>query len=317
VLRLLLFLQLLPLFLYGQNENGTALERSFRIAYENDLFNVAIDTPTDYYYTGGTFIEFKLPALRRNPVSKILLTLPQGRDESFGISYNNLAFTPTSIESDSILKNDRPFAGTLYLGLNRISCDSAKKMRLTSRLDLGVIGPAALAYETQKFIHARTNNLEPRGWQFQIVNDAYVNYALRLEKGLAAKNNIVELIGYASANAGTIYTNAGAGLKFRAGKMNPYFSTPVYCGKFQFWLYASAEGKVIGRDATLQGGLFNAESVYFIAPEDVQRVVGTGSAGIVVSYRRVRAEFSNTFLTREFKGGLHHTWGRFAFELVF
>lgn len=317
LIRLLFLLQLFPVFLFSQGKDAISLERSFRIAYENDLFNVAIDTPTDYYYTGGTFIEFKLPLLRRNPVSKILLTLPQGHDESFGISYNNLAFTPTSIESDSILKNDRPFAGTLYLGLNRASCDSVKQMRLTSQLDLGIIGPAALGYQSQKFIHAHTNNLEPHGWQYQIENDVYVNYSLRFEKGLLSKE-YVELIGFSAVTAGSVYTNAAAGVGVRAGIMHNYFSAPVYStSRALLWLYARAEGRVVARDATLQGGLFNSGSVYFITPGNMNRGVCVASLGIAFAYRRMRGEFSNTWITPEFSGGMHHVWGRFGFQYMF
>lgn len=314
-MRLLILFVLLPFFVRAQSDTVPLL-RSFSIQYENDLLTASFETPTDYYYTGGTFVEFNLPCLSKNPVSKILLKLPNGHNESFGISLNNLGFTATSIESDSILYGDRPFSGTLYLGLDRVSCNSEKQLRLTSRLDLGVIGPAALSYETQKFIHAHTNNLEPRGWQFQIVNDVYANYSLKLEKGLFAKK-YVELLSFAFANAGTVYTNAGAGLKIRAGEMDSYFTAPGYSDRLQMWMYASAHGKVVGRDATLQGGLFNTGSVYLIGPSDIERAMVSASVGVVLAYRRLRVEYSNTFISQEFKTGRKHAWGHLGFALQF
>lgn len=315
--RFLLILFLLPFYVCAQERDSSQLVRSFAISYENDLLTLEYDTTTDYYYTGGTFIEFELPWLKKTPVSKVLFALPNGRDESFGISYNNLAFTPTSILSDSILIGDRPFSGTIYLGLNRVSCNIDKQMRLTSRLDLGAIGPVALAYETQKFIHAHTRNPEPHGWQYQIANDVYANYSLRLEKGLLLKNRFVELIGMGTVNAGTIYSNAVAGLKIRAGRMPHYFSADRFANQFQFWVYANGECKVIARDATLQGGLLNDGSVYFISSGDVKRAVFLFTGGAVVAYHNVRFEFFNTLLTPEFSGGKHHAWGHLGLQVLF
>ncbi|HTF03079.1 MAG TPA: lipid A deacylase LpxR family protein [Bacteroidia bacterium] len=316
--RLLILFQLLPVFISAQEKDTVPLLRSFGIAYENDLLVIAIkNNPTDYYYTGGSFIEFNLPCLIKNPLSKILVKLPHGRNESFGISASNLGFTPTSIQSDSILTGDRPFSGTLYLGFNRVSCNGEKQVRLTSRLDLGVIGPGAFGYETQKFIHAHTNNPEPHGWQFQVANDVYVNYSLKLEKGLLAKKHALDLTGYGIVNAGTVYTNAGLGLKIRAGRMNPYFTAPGYSNRLQVWVYASAESKVIARDATLQGGLFNTSSAYFIAPENMKRILFSGSAGIVFAFHRLRVEYYNTFISPEFVAGKAHAWGHLGMHYVF
>ncbi|MEO5642724.1 MAG: lipid A deacylase LpxR family protein [Bacteroidia bacterium] len=302
--------------LSAQETDTIPLLRSFGIAYENDLLTVPVYGRTDYYYTGGSFIEFNLPALRKNPVSKILLKLEQGRDESFGISINNLGFTPTSIKSDTLLSADRPFCGTLFLGLNRVSCNKNKQLRLSCELDLGVIGPLAFGYETQKFIHSHTNNPIPHGWQFQIANDLYLNYSLRLEKGLLIKN-IFEMIAYGNVNAGTIYDNAALGLKIRTGRMDPYFNAASYSKRLQFYLYAGAEAKVTGRDATLQGGLFNHASTYVIANENINRAILLETAGVVFAFKRIRIDYYNVFITPEFKGGRKHAWGHLGLTFAF
>jgi lipid A 3-O-deacylase len=314
--RLLFLCFLFPVALFGQDADTISLIRSFNIAYENDLLTVPINGRTDYYYTGGSFIGFNLPVLRKNPVSKILMKLPHGHDESFGITLSNLGFTSTSIRSDSILFGDRPFCATLFLGLNRVSCNSEKKMRLSSEVDLGVIGPLAFGYETQKFIHAHTNNPEPHGWQFQIGNDVYANYLLRFEKGLFTRRAF-EFMGYGFANAGTVYTNTGIGLMFRAGLMDAYFSSRGPSDHFHFWFYASGESKLVGYDATLQGGLFNRTSAYVIAPGEMERAVFSGTAGIVLAYKKLRFEWFNTFLTPEFKNGKKHGWGHLGVTLFF
>ena len=312
-----LLIFLFPVFLSAQQADTIPLLRSVKIAYENDLLTIPINGRTDYYYTGGTFVGINLPCLEKNPISKVLLKLPQGHNESLGISVGNLGFTPTSIKSDSILFGDRPFSGTLYLGFNRVSCNSVKQIRLASELYLGVIGPAASGFETQKFIHTNTNNPIPRGWEFQIRNDVYVNYYLKLEKGLLAKKRVVDLIGYGFVNAGTIYNNAGLGLTICAGRMNHYFSGPGVSNRLQFWIYAKAEGKVIARDATLQGGFLNTNSVYIISPDNMKRSLLSESVGFVFAYKKVRIDYFNTFLSPEFKNGRKHAWGHLGIEYLF
>jgi lipid A 3-O-deacylase len=316
LIRLLLFLQLLPLLGFAQDDTSRVLLRSFGAAYQNDLLAATFDTTTDYYYTGGTFFELNLPCFEKNPVSKILVCLPQGRNESFGIGYAQVAFTPTNIEADSVLVGDRPFSGAIYVGFNRVTGNSSKRMRLTSRIDIGAIGPVAFAYETQKFIHAHTNNPEPRGWQFQIRNDLYLNYSVRLEKGLITRTAF-EVIGYASTNIGTIYMNATAGVKLRAGRMRSHFETPAYAKRFLMWGYANGEYKVVGRDATLQGGLINRNSTYFLTRDNVKPNVFLFTVGVVACYHKFRLEYFNTFLTPEFSAGKAHMWGHLGVQYIF
>jgi hypothetical protein len=300
----------LPFFVRAQND--TALLRSVKLSYENDLF-----THTDYYYTGGSFLDFNLPGLRKFPTAKILLKLPHGKDESFGIYAANLGYTPRSIKSDSILFGDRPFAATLYLGLNRISCNSEKQWQLKSNLDLGVIGPLAFGYESQKFIHAHTNNPEPHGWQFQVNNDVYVNYGLVVKKGLLKKKHFCDFIADAFVNAGTVFDNAGIGVTAMAGKFDPYFAKPSPRKYFQCYIFGRGEMKIIARDATLQGGLFNTSSAYLVAADDLERTVFLFEAGIKAAYKKIGFEFSNTAITPEFKNGWPHAWGHLGIEYYF
>ncbi len=311
-----LVMYLLPFVIRAQSIDSIPLVRSFSVAYQNDLLSATFDTTTDYYYTGGSFIDFNFRWLQKSPVSKILLHLPNGNDQSFGMGYGHVAFTPTSILSDSILVGDRPFAGALYTGVNRVSCNLDKRLKLTSRLDIGLIGPYSFAYETQKFIHANTRNPEPRGWQFQIENDLYVNYSVKIEKGLIS-NKFIELIGFGATSLGTIYTNASAGIKLRAGMMQNYFEAPGYSKRFLLWGYANGECKVIGRDATLQGGLFNKNSMYSIAQDNINRSVFLLTIGAVAGYHKWRLEYFNTFLTREFSNGKTHIWGHLGIQYFF
>lgn len=277
--------------------------RTLHITYDNDFF-----TATDYYYTQGIRIETDFPFLSRNPLSKTLLRLPHGRDEAFGISINQQCFTPTSIREDRILDTDRPFAGAIFLGLNRVSAAEEKKLRLASELDLGGAGPCSSCQQTQESIHTWLHNVYPHGWQFQVRNGPVINYSVKLEKGFFERR-FFDARGFGDFSAGTLYSNAGAGFTLRAGRMDPYFRPFSKTGGFRLWVFAGGDVHAIGYDATLEGAAFSKGNSYLIDPGNIERLVWGGGGGIVLSYRELRVEYAERFLSPEFRGGLKHAWG--------
>ncbi len=309
--KLFLSLFIFPLFLSAQDADTMQLVRSVTLNYDNDVF-----TQSDCYYTQGIFLNMNLPILRKNPISKILMRLPKGHRESFGISYNNTSYTPTSIKSDSVLVGDRPFAGTIYFGLNRVTCNSDKKIRLFTELDLGWIGPAAMGYQIQRDIHKWTNNPTPHGWDNQIRNDVIINYTIKLEKGLLTKK-IIDIVGYGIVNGGLMFNDAGLGMTTKIGIKNPYFDLPGFSKKFQCWIFGNAEDRIIARNGTLQGGFLDTKSVYIIIPEYMKRSVYSISAGIVFAYEKVHVNLSETFISPEFRNASSHQWGRIGVEVMF
>ncbi|MGZ4116727.1 MAG: lipid A-modifier LpxR family protein, partial [Bacteroidia bacterium] len=203
-----------------------------------------------------------------------------------------------------------------------ISIDKQKKQRLSTSLDLGVIGPNGGGEQEQKAIHKALNNIQPLGWQFQIANDYVINYDLLYEKGLLVKKHL-EIMGLAGFRAGTLYDDIGGGLLIRAGWMYSYFenlglmkhSQPHK--KFHCSLYARGEVRAVGYNATMQGGFFLRNSVYTIPDKDIERVLATTSAGIILSYKRVSIEYGKVYITPEFRNGLDHGWGHVVITTCF
>lgn len=78
-------------------------------------------------------------------------------------------FTPDDIQRRGLVENDRPYAGWLYFG----SAFHNKNARLldTFEIQLGVVGPAALAEKTQNFVHDLRGIDEARGWDNQLHNE--------------------------------------------------------------------------------------------------------------------------------------------------
>ena len=289
-------------------------DRLLSYTYANDLF-----FRTDYYFTQGMTLTLVHPALARLSVRHLLLSGPRGSTQHYGLRLRYDGFTPLRIQDPFIRLGDRPYAAYGYASFFRISNQPARHQRLTTALELGFIGPAAGGKELQTAIHRATGNAEPRGWDFQIRNAPIVGYHLAFEKQLAAASGHVELLGTTEASLSTLYTYASTGLRLRAGWLNPYFNSLGLTGQSSWQLYGQAtlEGRLIGYDATLQGGLFTSNDPYTLAAGAIRRTVLRSSGGLVLAHEKLSFEATATWTSPEFVGGRTHRWGLLGVTVAF
>jgi lipid A 3-O-deacylase len=294
---------------------GIKRENYFRYNYDNDFFSA-----TDRYYTQGVRLELILNSFVHNPLSKGMFRL-KGAANYYGIGFERDGFTPRSIRHDSVYYGERPYACVNFLSSFIISTDQEHQQSLFSQIDLGMIGPFTRGEEEQKYIHKVLNNIQPLGWEYQIANDAVVNYTLRYEKGFFMKKHI-EFIGMLGVRAGTLYDDISMGGTLRIGILNSYFSSPGLTKnsegkKFQCYVFFRENVKAVGYNATMQGGAFNKSSFYTLRVGEINRVVGTAYAGIVIAYKRVSLEYTKAYITPEFEKGLSHGWGHCNITVCF
>ncbi len=283
--------------------------RSFHYTYENDVF-----TSTDRYYTQGSFLELRHPVFQKSPFSRILIKINQYKSNSYGLKFRQDVYTPKTILNKTLDSTDRPYAGTMFFSQTLVSTGMYNK--LSTSLDIGVIGPAALGEEQQKFIHKHTRNDEPIGWENQIANSFLVNYNLLYEHGILLMPWI-EVIAQGGLKAGVLNTNGLLGVLTRIGKKRSYFGSTKR--KQQNWeLYGIVNGTAtyIYYNAALQG-VPMVKSVHVLQADKLERFVYKLNAGITFSVKRVSLTYSNTFITPEFKGGLAHGWGSCNLVMLF
>lgn len=288
-------------------------ETFLRVNFDNDIMDY-----TDRFYTNGIRIDVVAPVFQMNPVRKLMLPYRRQATNYYGLSIVQNMYTPSTTKLGGILYGDRPYAAYMYLGSFKITNDSARHFRQTSEIDAGIIGPNSYGEWVQRSFHnAVPTNNEPLGWQYQVQNDLVLNYTLSLEKGVVNGNNIDIVLG-ATGNAGTLYTNLSGGAMIRAGWLNPYFANlgvakkkvleNTGMRKFQFFLFLKGSGKLVGYDATLQGGVFNKSSIYTLPGSEISRVVFQASGGLALSYNGIRVDLEQFMLSPEFKSGLWHKW---------
>ena len=276
----------------------------FRFHYDNDFF-----TKTDQYYTQGITLDYVSPGVKHFFLSK-LLWKPYSSSPQYGVTVNLFGYTPTSIASDNILYGDRPFDANISLKTFLIQPDAIHKQQVSTALSIGVMGPWALGYEIQHGIHKWLKNPLPHGWQYQIKNDAIINYQLNYEKQLLSTGNNFLLNTTAEARLGTLNDRVSGGFNFMAGRFNKRF-LPIAGSKrkAEYYFYAQSRVNFIGYDASLQGGLFNRNSPYIISAADISRVTFQADAGVIVNFKKLYLSYTQSFLTKEFRTGKYHRWG--------
>lgn len=292
-------------------------ETLLRVNFDNDILDY-----TDRFFTNGIKIEIISPGFQMNPLRRLMLPYWGPGTNYYGLSLVQNMFTPSTTKTGGILFGDRPYAAYLYVGSFKITNDPAHRFRQTSELDVGIIGPNSYGEWVQRSFHnAVPTNNEPLGWEYQIKNDLVLNYSIGYEKGIISGKNFEFLLA-STGNVGTLYTNFGGGGQLRAGWFNPYFSNLGIAKKqvlqssglrkVQFFIFIKGSGKLVGYDATLQGGFFNKTSSYTLPSDKISRVVFQGSAGVAFSLNGIRLDAEQFILSPEFHDGWWHKWVHLA-----
>ncbi len=279
-------------------------EGYFRFSYENDFFSA-----TDKYYTQGIDAELALPRMDKLLITKLLIH-PHYNITIFGVGLQHNGFTPSSISSDEILSNDRPFAAILLAKSFVIATDTIHMQRFSTTLHLGIIGQAAGAKEMQEFIHDKLNNITPHGWQHQINNDFAVNYQVNYDKQLLRYKQLFSLTVGGGGSLGTINTNLNTNVSILFGYINnPYDGHKQHPTPWSFYGYISTGTKFVLYNASLQGGILDNRSPHTLATSEITPSIATIRYGVRLSYRSIHLEYFKALQTREFKQGKPHSYG--------
>jgi lipid A 3-O-deacylase len=306
-LRPLVLLAILSLNSHAQRDSAT-LEKNLSFRYDNDFF-----AATDRYYTQGVFLSCVHPVIARSPSSYLLARL-KDPDKAFDrITLEQEVYTPRSIRYNegNIYYGERPFTAFFLLSHTKQTTQLAKKISLRSQLDLGFMGPSALGEQEQKGIHKALNNIEPLGWENQLSDDIIVNYRVSLSK-VIVQSKFLQVMGDLTARAGSLFTDAGIGMRMRIGDAGvfPFYNSSPYKNKgVRIFFSPAVSARAVAYNATLQGGLFNRNNIYTLSSDELSRLIFQASASVAISYYKVCIGFSRSYISKEFANGLDHGWG--------
>jgi len=296
---------------------------TFGVYYENDLF-----AGTDRYYTSGAKLSWSSPDIseyRDSPYASPFLPLfdllPYINETSY---QKNLVFalgqsiyTPDNTESYALDRNDRPYAGWLYVGVGAVWKN--ERVRNSLILDIGVVGSYSYAQEAQRYVHDARGFDHPNGWDHQLHNELGVMLAYERTwrfPHMARRSGFDwELLPHAGAVAGNVKTHANLGGEFRFGLNLPddygtgvigpasSTSTPVdgLFGASRSWFplgayfFARADGRAVGRNVFVDGNTFgDSHSVGH------RLFVADLSAGIAMNYKNTKIAYAFVYRSKEF-----------------
>ncbi len=199
------------------------------IESENDLYGDG----EDRWYTNGARLVWTWRArdsrtLLPNRASDALLRLTLGVDRSrltaaahhrHLIALGQNMYTPHTIKRTAPIPGDRPYAGWLYVEAASTALKGPRRDEWL--ISFGVIGPAALARQTQTAVHRLVKSPRPLGWANQLPNAPAIQLSYRQSRYLTLAGSGdragLQLVPFTGFDAGTIALTADTGIVLRAG----------------------------------------------------------------------------------------------------
>ena len=308
LLQTLLLTQILPL--YSQE-----LElQSMQFRTENDG-----DFGTDRAYTYGSDISVLYHKKQNQQFSNA--------QEYISFSYAQKIYTPNDIEAKTLLQNDRPYAGYMYV---QMGLYTSYKNELDSFIfQLGMVGPSTKMEDVQKFVHSLIGSPQPKGWDNQLKDEPtfQVNYNhkkyIDISQYFKKEAALIPSYGFDLGNASTkLYS----GCLFRYGTHLPkdYGSYVINNGdynhiprkdtlqsikKWRISFNLSLRVNAIARDIFLDGNTFkDSHSV------EKNNFTLQGGYGLSLRYGHYSFDYLREHTTKEFKGqDYYSSYGSFIF----
>ncbi len=190
---------------------------------ENDMFQ-----GSDGHYTNGVRVVW-VPRPDASTqewaikLARLVPWFPEQGEVRHGYAFGQSMFVPSDITIADPPPGERPYAGWLY-GTVGLGVESGKQLDLFA-FTLGVVGPASLAAQSQKFVHKVVGTDKPQGWDTQLGNEpGFIATYQRSWRGLATTTflgNSLDFTPHTGFALGNVFTYGNTGVTMRYGKRLP------------------------------------------------------------------------------------------------
>jgi lipid A 3-O-deacylase len=273
------------------------------VEVDNDLFTrLDLWAASDYEYTHGIrlWLERTGNTAFLKPVDEWLLPECSARRTPCvtRIQIGQEMYTPRLESSGDPIPGQRAHAGWVHASVSRAA--RTQRAETEYELQLGVIGPASLAEQTQKAIHKVFGMRNPMGWDHQLPTQPTLQ--LRVQRSAVV----------ASTSMGSMTPALGYSMVSQAGnaliQMSAAVSTALCynrsCGStemdrhetFSARFVATGGPRVVLHNVFLEGGRRGSA-----ASVDARNIVWLGSAGAAVRWKRLGVAFEKVFRSREYE----------------
>lgn len=300
---------------------------TFNFYFENDVF-----ANTDRSYTNGLRLSWvspdidnylydpDLPDWLRDvnrwfvPIYPIAEDITDDVKRNLVFTIGQQMYTPNDRERTDIINDDRPYAGWLYAGFG-YHAKTANKLN-SVELNLGIVGPAALARETQNFTHRLINSDLFRGWDNQLKNEPGIQLVYEHKNRLAKQwlygNFGYDFIVHGGGSLGNVatYLNTGAEVRLGFDLPDDFGTSALRPGgdnsapgdldsrNYQGWgahAFVSLDGRWVLHNIFLDGNSYrDSHSV------DKKHFVADMAFGVAVVYHNWKVSYAHIHRTKEF-----------------
>lgn len=285
------------------------------IKTENDVI-----AHTDQNYTAGLRLGWTSPSVNSTG-DQFLPGIMTGLGEfiwgsgrqRISIDLSNAIYTPKDTALVIPDPRDRPYAGVLLATVSLLH--DTTTTRSVIGFSAGVLGPSAHSSSIQNGWHELIGEEVSKGWDYQIkdmmIAEAFVSRVWRLPLTPNPGTGIdIDVLPSVAAGLGTLRNFAQVGFQVRVGQgLDSDFGTArIRIGlggsdaytptrEFAWYLFAGANGRAVGWDATLDGNPFRSGPHVSRQP-----FIGEVEAGVAVIYRGVRLTYTHVAQTQSFHG---------------
>lgn len=307
--------------LLGALTTSASADGLLTLKVENDLYSAG----GDGHYTNGIEGIWAFEPADGHWSRRFAEVLPGWSASSLvGVAYRlgQQMYTPEDIETETLIKDDRPYAGLLLGGISLLNESQHDGWRLAESLqfDVGIVGPASGAEVIQRNFHELIASEKPEGWKHQLHNEPVVNVGYerswRIQQSLAGLE--VEYGPSAGFALGNLYTYASSGLALRFGDgLERSFGipsvAPAHGGRssfqrdqgFSWYTFAAVEGRYMAHNLLLDGNTFEDS-------HSVDRREWVGDAQVGAALTRDRWQVAYTYLWRSKEFGEQDRFDQFG-----
>lgn len=325
--------------------NPVADSWTANLYFENDLFS-----ETDQQYTNGirlswvspeidSFIDdTALPAWLRR--TNRWLTRLEPEPVALGdtvsrrliVTLGQQMYTPDDRDRTTLDPDDRPYAGWLYAGFGY---HTQTRQRMNSfEVNLGVVGPAALAQQAQDFIHRLRGFETFKGWDHQLRNEPGLQlvyeHKYRAWRAGLGHGWEHEAILHGGGSLGNVATYLNGGAEYRIGRFLPHdFGTsalrpggdnsvpgqgdPRFRHQWGLHAFVSLDGRYVLHDIFLDGNTWRDSHSVSRKPW-----VADAAVGLAATWERWKLSYARVYRSRQFDGQASgHDFGSLAISYTF
>lgn len=223
----------------------------------------------DQDYTNGIFLSYATGQLKQESQWKwlSLADSEHANIDKIELVLGHKMWTPSDIEADYPLVNDRPYAGYLHTEINYLSLTDDKAVRYN--FTIGATGESSLSEKAQEIVHGITGSTDPQGWDYQIDDKVAFSLGYRVFNKLMrseGQKTQWEIININDINAGNFRSDVSQGVMFRWGTNlassigaanisveSPFSASMLAQDTSSWFLFTGFEGRYRFNDMTIEG----------------------------------------------------------------